>query len=85
MNWNQPFGRTWTFWLGSLSAAYTAAAGLWATLPTAWVPTLNEPERWTLAALGTLLAGSVVMAHKIESVPKLPAPPPSNNFHQGSA
>lgn len=33
MNWNKPFGRSWTFWLGSLSAAYTAAAGLWATLP----------------------------------------------------
>lgn len=58
--------KTWTFWLGSLSAAYTAAAGLWATLPTTWVPTLNEPERWVLAGIGTLLAGSVVMAHRIE-------------------
>jgi hypothetical protein len=60
--------KTWTFWLGSLSAAYTAAAGLWATLPPAWVPTLNEPERWVLATVGTLLAGSVVMAHRIEHV-----------------
>lgn len=74
MNWNKPFGRSWTFWLGSLSAAYTGAAGLWATLPGAWVPTLNQPERWVLAGIGTLLASSVVMAHKIESVPQLPKP-----------
>ncbi|HET9817696.1 MAG TPA: hypothetical protein VFP92_00840 [Rhodanobacteraceae bacterium] len=84
MNWSKPFGRTWTFWLGSLSTSYTAMAGLWATLPSAWVPTLGEAERWILAGIGVLLAGSVVMAHRIESAPKLPAPPSGNDFHQGA-
>ena len=83
MSWTKPFGRTWTFWLGSLSTAYAGMAGGWAALPSAWMPTLNEPERWVLASIGVLLAGSVVMAHKIESAPRLPAPPASNDFHQG--
>jgi hypothetical protein len=69
MNWTKPFGRTWTFWLGSLSTAYTGMAGLWVTLPADWVPTLNQPERWALAGFGSLLAWSVIMAHKIESTP----------------
>lgn len=74
MSWKQPFGRTWTYVLGALSTAYAGMAGAWAALPSAWVPTLNEPERWVLAGVGVLLAGSVVFAHKIESAPVLPKP-----------
>lgn len=85
MNWTRPFGRTRTFWLGSLSTAYAGMAGAWAALPSAWMPTLNEPERWILAGIGVLLAGSVVMAHQLDSAPVMPKPtvPPSNDFHQG--
>lgn len=81
MNWQQPFGRTWTYVLGAISTAYAGMAGAWAALPHDWVPTLNEPERWVLATIGVLLAGSVVFAHKIESTPRVPSPPPSNDFH----
>lgn len=70
MTIQRPFGRSWTYVLGALSTAYAAAAGAWAALPSAWVPTLNEPERWALATVGVVLAASVVFAHKVESAPK---------------
>lgn len=84
MNWGKPFGRTWTYVLGAVSTAYATMAGAWAALPRDWVPTLNEPERWVLASIGVLLAGSVVMAHKIESAPRPPVPI-GNDFHQGDS
>lgn len=85
MNWNRPFGLTWTYVLGALSTTYAGMAGAWAALPADWVPTLNQPERWVLAGVGVVLAGSVVFAHKIETAPRMSAPPPSNDFHQGGS
>lgn len=83
MTLRKPFGLTWTYVLGAASTAYAGMAGAWAALPSDWVPTLNQPERWVLAGIGVVLAGSVLFAHKIESAPRMPAPPPSNDFHQG--
>lgn len=80
-----PWHRTPAFWLAASATAYCAMAGAWAMLPAAWQPGLPVWLKGTLATVGCLLPGAAAFAKVIEAPrsPLPPAPPASNDFHQG--
>lgn len=57
--------KLWTVRLSIVSTIYSTAAGTWAVLPYAWQPTLSEPVKWVLAAIGVILAASPAVARMI--------------------
>lgn len=60
----------WTVRLAIASTIYSTAAGAWVLLPFQWQPTLSEPVKWVLAAVGVLLAASPAVARIIHQ-PKI--------------
>ena len=67
------YHRLWSVRMAIISAIYSAAAGAWVLLPYAWQPTLSEPIKWALAAVGVALAASPGIARVIDQ-PKLREP-----------